>query len=46
MPVAFDKCVEMGGRIRTKKLGKNKYMHICFIKGKSYAGKVKTKKKK
>jgi hypothetical protein len=44
MPVAFDRCVANGGRIRTKDVGKDKYLHICFLKGKSYAGEVKTKK--
>jgi len=43
MPAAFDRCVKMGGRVRTKDLGNNKYMHICFFKGKSFAGEVKTK---
>jgi hypothetical protein len=43
MPAGFDKCVKAGGRIRTKELGGGKYMHICFIGGKSYAGEVKVK---
>jgi hypothetical protein len=43
MPAAFDSCVARGGRVRTKKLSGNRYMHICFIGGKSYAGEVKTK---
>lgn len=46
MPKAFDDCVKNGGRVRTIKHGKDKYQHICFINGKSYAGEVKTKKKK
>jgi len=41
MPKAFKKCVESGGRVRTKKLSNNRYMHICFKDGKSYAGEVK-----
>jgi len=45
MPEAFDACVRNGGRVRTKKLKGGKYMHICFLKGKSYPGEVKTKKK-
>ena len=45
MPEAFENCVRKGGRIRTKKLGNGKYMHICFLNGKSYAGEVKTKSK-
>lgn len=45
MPKEFDNCVNKGGRVRTKELGNNQYMHICFMGGKSYAGEVKTKKK-
>lgn len=47
MPDAFIKCQMTGGRIRTKKLGKGKYIHICFPKGggPSVEGEVKTKKK-
>ena len=41
MPKAFEDCIKRGGRVRTKKLGSGKYMHICFIGGKSYAGEVK-----
>lgn len=44
MPKEFDNCVKRGGRVRTKSLKGNKYMHICFIGGKSYAGHVKTRK--
>lgn len=44
MPEAFDKCVAAGGRVRTKKLGGGKYMHICFKDGKSYPGEVKREK--
>jgi len=46
MPKAFEKCKNDGGRVRTIKHGKNKYQHICYIGGKSYAGEVKTKKTK
>ena len=45
MPAGFDMCRKNGGRIRTKKLKGGKYMHICFLDGKSYAGEVKTAKK-
>ena len=45
-PEGFDRCVKDGGRIRTKKLKGGKYMHICFLKGKSYAGEVKTAENK
>jgi len=45
MPADFEKCRAEGGRIRTKKVGKNKYMRICWDKdGKSHAGHVETKK--
>lgn len=44
MPKEFDSCVRRGGKVRTKKLSKNRYMHICFIGRKSYPGEVKTKK--
>ena len=44
MPVQFDRCVKQGGRVRTKSIGKGKYMHVCFLNGKSYPGEVKTKK--
>jgi len=46
MPSDFDRCVENGGRVRTKKLSKGRYIHICYLKGKSYAGETHTKKKK
>ena len=46
-PQDFDKCVSGGGRVRTQKVGKNKYRHICWDKeGKSHAGEVKTKERK
>jgi hypothetical protein len=43
MPADFNKCVKDGGKVRTKKLKGNKYLHVCFLNGKSYAGEVKTK---
>jgi hypothetical protein len=46
MPADFERCVAKGGRVRTKKLSKNRYMRICFLDKKSYAGEVKKKKKK
>ena len=46
MPQAFDSCVSGGGRVRTKDVGKGRYMHLCFKGGKSYAGEVKKKKPK
>lgn len=44
MPQGFDNCRKNGGRIRTKKMGKNKYMRICWKNGTSYSGEVKTRK--
>lgn len=44
MPKEFDECVSKGGRVRTKKLKGGKYIKICFLKGKSYAGEVHEKK--
>ena len=47
MPADFQKCVDEGGRVRTLKVGKGKYMHICYDKaGKSHVGEVKTKETK
>lgn len=46
MPQAFNECVKNGGRVRTKKLSGGRYIHICFLNGKSYAGEVRTKEKK
>ena len=44
MPAAFEACVRKGGRVRTKSLSEGRYMHVCFLKGKSYAGEVKKAK--
>jgi len=44
MPKEFEECVRKGGRIITKTIGKDKYIHICYLNGKSYAGEVKKKK--
>lgn len=44
MPADFEKCVRAkGSRVRTIKLSDNRYMHVCFLKGKSYKGEVKKK---
>lgn len=45
MPRVFDKCVADGGKVITKDVNKNQYMHICYINGKSYSGEVRTKVK-
>jgi len=46
MPKAFTDCVNSGGKVVTKNLKGNKYIHICYDKsGKAHSGEVKTKKK-
>lgn len=47
MPAAFDNCVKKGGSVKTIIINKKKgtYMHVCYLKGKSYPGEVRTKKK-
>lgn len=45
MPKPFEDCVKKGGRVRTKKLSGGRYIRICYINGKSYAGEVHEKKK-
>ena len=52
MPADFNRCVSNGGRVRTISgpnklygLKKGQYVHLCFLKGKSYKGETKTKKK-
>lgn len=45
IPQDFTDCVKNGGRVVTKSLKKNKYIHICYDKnGKPHSGEVKTKK--
>jgi len=50
-PEAFEECVRKGGRVRTVSaskqhgLKKGQYVHYCFLKGKSYRGEVKHKKR-
>lgn len=46
MPQAFDNCRAKGGKIITKPLPRNRYLHICYLNGKGYPGEVKTKQKK
>ena len=46
MPQDFNDCVKNGGKVVTKNLKNNKYIHICYDKkGNSYSGEVKTNKK-
>ena len=45
MPADFQRCVDEGGRVRTKQLSDGRYIHICWDKkGKSHAGEVREKK--
>ena len=44
MPQGFLNCVKKGGRVVTKKIDDKRYMHICYLDGKSYAGEVLYKK--
>ena len=43
MPKDFLNCVKKGGRVVTKKIDKDRYMHICYLDDKSYAGEIKWK---
>jgi hypothetical protein len=44
MPEDFDKCVREGGKVVTKDVGHNQYIHICYDKeGNSHHGEVKTR---
>ena len=45
-PQAFDNCVAKKGRVRTITLKGGRYMRICYLDGKSYAGEVKQPKEK
>lgn len=44
MPKKFTRCVANGGRVITKRVNKDQYMHICYLDGKAYPGEVLTKK--
>lgn len=46
MPEAFDMCRKNGGKIRTISLPHGKYMHVCYLNGRSYQGEVKMKEEK
>jgi len=47
VPKAFDACVKGGGKVRTKSIGKSKYIKICIPKsgGSSVGGEVHKKKR-
>lgn len=38
MPADFDRCVAQGGKVRTKRLNKDEYAHVCVLNGKSFMG--------
>jgi hypothetical protein len=48
MPLAFERCVRSGGRVRRfsgpresqPKLAAGEYVNICFLGGKSYFGEI------
>jgi len=44
MPAEFERCVRNGGRVRTKSLSDNRYIKICYLNGKSYAGETHERK--
>lgn len=45
MPEAFNRAYKAGAKIRTKKLGGGKYMHIAITKaGKTIAGEIKKRR--
>lgn len=44
MPESFSECVRKGGRVRTKALSGGRYMPICYLDNKSYAGEVHKKR--
>lgn len=44
MPKDFKNAVKQGARVRTKKLGKDKFIHVAFHEGKSYQGHVQKRK--
>lgn len=46
MPKVFDDCVKNGGKVFTVKIGKDKYVHGCRIKGSKKAVYGEMKKKK
>ena len=45
MPKDFMKCVKDGGKVVTRKIGKDKYIHLCKDKkGVWHVGEVKRRK--
>jgi len=41
MPAGFERCIRQGGRVRTIKPKPGRYLHVCYLGGKSYSGEVK-----
>lgn len=44
MPADFERCIKGGGRVRRKTLSDGRYINICYLNGKSYAGEVHEKR--
>lgn len=44
MPKTFKEAIKNGARVRTKKLPDDKFIHIAYLDGKSFAGEVKNNK--
>jgi putative hemolysin len=42
MPKAFENCIKKGGKVRRKSFKDGKYINICYLNGKSYAGETHT----
>lgn len=45
MPKGFNNCRSKGGKIITKRVNKEQYIHICYLGDKSYPGEIKKYKK-
>jgi len=43
MPKDFDRCIKDGGKVRRKTLPDGRYINICYLDGKSYAGEAHEK---
>jgi hypothetical protein len=45
MPESFDRCIKRGGKVRTRKLSRDRYQKICILNGQVYPGHIEKKKK-
>lgn len=45
MPADFEMCVKNGGKVRTKRMSKSTYAHMCILNGKVHMGETKKYKK-